>query len=263
MPRFYHKGEWFDEISPSALAETEFENLLIQNVDILRANTVIVPFKKTVYSTEDSARADLAMISTDYRQWIVVEVEMSRHDLYGHVIPQVRTLREAKYTQEYVGYIHDKCPTLDKVKLSDMMRGDPPDVLVIVNKPDEEWRKELRRYGAHMMVFEIFRSIYNKTIFSIDGGPPKLTHNFLSELSFGMLPRCLMLSSPAVLPVEPGVQFPILVDGQVTYWERFDTATEVYLTPVGALPIRPGHKYALRQSDTGKYIIHPLTSRSN
>ena len=92
MPRLYHNGEWFDELSPTALAEAEFEDLLIQNAQILRANTVIVPFKKTVYSAEQSARADLAIISTDYRHWIVVEVEMSRHSLYSHVIPQVRTL---------------------------------------------------------------------------------------------------------------------------------------------------------------------------
>jgi len=257
MSRLYHRGEWFDEISPSSLAEAEFEDLLIQNADVLRANSVIVPFKKTVYSTDSSARADLAMISTDYRHWVVVEVEMSRHDLYSHVIPQVRTLREASYTQEYVTYIHNKCPTLDESRLSDMMRGDPPDILVIVNKPDDEWRKELRRYGVHMMVFEIFRSILNRTIFVIDGEPPKLAQNFLSELSFGLLPRCLMLSSPAALPVEPGVRFRILVDDQITYWERFHTATGVYLTPVGSLPIRPGRRYALIRSEGGEYVIRP------
>ena len=258
MPRLYHKGEWFDEISPSALAEAEFEDLLVQNAEIIRANTVIVPFKKTVYSQEGSARADLAMVSNDYRHWVVVEVEMSRHDLYSHVIPQVRTLREARYTQEFVDYIHVKCPALDREKLSDMMRGDPPDVLVIVNKPDVEWQNELRRYSAHMMVFEIFRSVLNKTIFVIDGEPPKLAHNFLSELSFGLLPRCLTLSSPGALAVQSGVRFPILIEGQITYWERFHTATGVYLTPVGNLPIDAGRRYALIRSESGEYMIRPL-----
>ena len=258
MPRLYHKGEWFDEISPSALTEAEFESLLIQNADVIRANTLIVPFKKTVYSPESSARADLAMIFTDYRHWIVVEVEMSGHDLYSHVIPQVCTLREASYTPECVGYIHEKCPTLDREKLSDMMRGDPPDVLVIVNKADVEWQKEMRRYGAHMMVFEVFRSVLNKTIFVVDGQPPPLSQNVLSELSFGLLPRCLMLGSPAALSVEPGVRFRIVVEGQVTYWERFHTATRVYLTPIGNLPIRPGRRYALIQSEGGDYAIRPL-----
>ena len=61
------------------------------------------------------------MISTDYRHWVVVEVEMSRHSLYSHVIPQVRTIREASYTQEYAAYIHGKCPTLDEGTLGDMI----------------------------------------------------------------------------------------------------------------------------------------------
>ena len=258
MPRLYHKGELFDEISPSALAETEFESLLVSNAEIIRPDSIIVPFKKTVYSPESSARADLAIISKDYRHWIVVEVELAKHDLYSHVIPQIRTLREASYTQECVSYIHGKCPELDPEQLAQMMLGDPPDVLVLVNKPDEEWRKELRRYGAHMMVFEIFRSLNNRYIFVIDGEPPRLAQSFLSELSFGLLPRCLSVNSPAALPVGPGETFAVLVNEQITYWERFQTATGVYLSPVGSMPINPGRKYALMRTENGQYAIQVL-----
>ncbi len=261
MPRLYYKKEWFDEISPSALSEIEFESLLIQNADIVQADTIVIPFKKTVYSQHGSARADLAMIFTDYSKWIVIEVEMSGHNLYSHVIPQVRNLREANYTQEYVTYIHKKCSALDVDKLMSMMLGDQPDILVIVNKPNEEWKKELRRYGIHMMVFEIFRSRLNKNIFVIDGVPPKVAYDVLSELSFGMLPRSLKLSSPATLPVDPGVKFPVRVGGQITYWERFHTATDAYLTPIGNLPICPDQKYALIREESGEYAIRPLIKK--
>ena len=261
MPRLYHKSEWFEEISPSTMAEAEFEELLIQNARVIQEQAVIIPFKKTVYSPEGSARADLAMISKDYRHWIVVEVEMSRHDLYNHVIPQVRTLREASYTQEYVDYIHSKCPSLDRDHLRDMLRGDPPDVLVIVNKPNSEWEKEMARYGAYLMSFEIYRSALNKTIFVVSGEPPALTQRFLSELTFGILPRCLSLSSPSALSIEVGVRFPILVNGQVTIWERFKTSTGDYLTPVGRLPITPGQRYVLVQSKDCEYAIHPFDTK--
>jgi hypothetical protein len=261
MPRLHHKGEWFDEISPSALAETEFESLLVSNAEIIRENSVIVPFKKTVYSPEGSARADLAIIARDYRHWVVVEVELAKHDLYSHVIPQVSILREASYTQECVSYIHAKNPALDPAKLAQMMLGDPPNVLVLVNKPDEEWRKELRRYGAHMMVFEIFRSLANRHIFVIDGEPPRQTQSLLSELSFGLLPRCLSVSSPAALPVAPGETFAVLIEEQLTYWERFQTATGVYLSPVGSMPITPDRKYALLRTESGQYTIRALTKK--
>lgn len=258
MPKLYHRGEWFDEISPNALSETEFESLLISNAKIIRSGSVIVPFKKTVYAGESSARADLAMIAEDYRHWVVVEIEMSRHDLYAHVLPQVRTLREGSYTQHHVSYLLSKNPAFDPDKLSDMLRGDPPGLLVLVNKSDDEWRRELRRYGAHMMAFEIFRSPSNRHIFVIDGEPPRLAHNVLTELSFGLLPRCLAVASPAALGFNPGVRVPILVEDQITYWERFHTATGVYLTPVGSMPISPGQKYALVQIENGQYAIRAL-----
>jgi hypothetical protein len=262
MPRLFHRDEWFDELSPNALSEGEFESLLIQNADIIRADATIVPFKKTVYGGDGSARADLAIVSRDYRDWVVVEVEMARHDLYHHVVPQVRTLREAAYTQEYVDYLLLKHPAFEADKLRDMLRGAPPDVLVLVNKPDDEWRRELRRYDAHMMVFEIFRSLSNKHIFVIDGEPPRLAHSFLTELSFSnLLPRCLLVSSPATLTFKVGEKVPILVEEQLTFWERFHTATDVFLTPVASMPISPGRKYALVQMESGQLVIRPLTLR--
>ena len=259
MLRIFHKGEWFNEISPSALAEKDFEDLLISNSEIIRGNTFIVPFKKTVYSMDSSARADLAMISDDYRYWIVVEVEMSNHDLSRHVIPQVRTLREAEYTQDCIAYLHSKQPKLDESKLSDLLRGESPEVLVIVNKRNSDWEKELQRYGVHLMAIEIFRSELNQTIFVIDGKPPAVEQNFLSDLSeIKMLPRFWTLSSPAALSIEPGERFPIVIDEQVTYWERFDTATAVYLTPVGNPPIESGQTYRLYRSDNGMYVMRTI-----
>lgn len=260
MPRLFHRDEWFDELSPNALTEGEFESLLVQNADIIRTDAVIVPFKKTVYAADGSARADLAIVSRDYRDWVIVEVEMARHDLYRHVVPQVRILREAVYTQEYVDYLHSKHSDFETEKLSDMLRGAPPEVLVLVNKPDDEWRRELRRYGAHMMVFEIFRSISNKHIFVIDGEPPRLAHSFITELSFSnLLPRCLFVRSPAALTFKQGDRISILVEDQMTFWERFHTATDVFLTPVAGMPIAPGQKYALVQMESGQLAIRPLT----
>ena len=256
MLRIFHKGEWFNEISPSALAEAEFEDLLISNSEIMRENTIMVPFKKTVYSTDGSVRADLAMISNDYRYWIVVEVEMSNHDLYGHVIPQVRKLRRAEYSKECATYIHSKRPELNKSKLDDLFLGESPEILVIANKRNSDWEKELRRYDVHLMAIEIFRSELNQTIFVIDGSLPAVKENFLSDLSSNaMLPRCWKLSSPAALSVEQGERFSIVIGEQVTFWERFHTATAVYLTPVGNPPIESGRKYQLYQCDNGMYSI--------
>lgn len=259
MPKLFHKGDWFHELSPATLAESEFESLLIQNTDLIRPDTLIVPYKKTVYAGDRSARADLAIVAKDYRKWTVVEVEMLRHDLHRHVIPQIDTLRNALYDRSQAEYLARKNRMLDPEKLVQMLRGEPPEVLVLVNKYDEEWARETRRYGAHMMVFEIFRSpTTNRHIFAIDGNLPVIAHDILTELAFGMLPRCLTVKSPAVLDFQHGERVTIFIDEQATYWERFDTATECYITPVRSMPIAQGQKYALARTDEGQYIMRPL-----
>lgn len=263
MPKLFHRNEWFLELSPTALAESEFESLLIQNAEIIRPHHCIVPFKKTAYAGDRSARADLAIVANDYRHWTVIEVEMNRHDLYSHVLPQVRTLKEASYTAEHARYLAGGNGSLDVQKLAEMMRGEAPDVLVLVNKPDSEWAREIRRYDGHMMVFEIFRSeTSNRHIFAIDGEMPNQVQNVLSELSFGLVPRLLTVSSPATLGFKPGTQQAVFIDGQVTYWERFDTATACYLTPVGNMPINPGSTYALVRTEAGEMEIRPLKKKS-
>lgn len=262
MPRLFHRNEWFFELSPTALAESEFESLLVQSAEIIRPGHRIVPFKKTAYAGDRSARADLAILANDYRHWAVVEVEMIRHDLHSHVIPQVRTLNEANYTAGHAQYLAARNSMLDVQKIAEMMRGEAPEVLVLVNKYDDEWAREIRRYGAHMMVFEIFRSeTSNRHIFAIDGELPNHAHDVLSELSFSLMPRLLSVSSPAVLGFQPGEQKAVFIDGQVTYWERFDTATSCYLTPVGSMPIAPGFKYALMRTESGQLEIRPLGQR--
>jgi hypothetical protein len=259
MPRLFHRDEWFFELSPTAMAEAEFESVLAQNVAIIRAGATIVPFKKTVFAGERSAKADLAVIDHDYRQWAVVEVEMLRHDLHRHVIPQIATLRGGYYDSGHAAYLASKNEHFDAAKLADMLRGEAPEVLVLVNKFDEEWAREIRRYGASMMVFEIFRSeTSNRNIFVIDGELPPLAAGILTELSFGMVPRCLAVKSPAMLDFLPGQKVPVFIDGQMTYWERFDTANQVFVTPVGNLPIQSGQRYALTKDASGHYSIRPL-----
>jgi hypothetical protein len=259
MPRLFHKGEWFYELAPTSLSEKEFEGILVQNVDIIRPNSAIVPFKKTVYAGNNSAQADLAIISNDYRDWLVVEVEMVRHSLYHHVVPQVRTLRGASYGAAEAEYLAARNSMFDPAKLTDVMRGEPPIVVVIVNKPDADWERELRWCGASVMVFEIYRSDLNRYVFSIDGELPQLAHDVITLLEFDrLLPRFLTVASPAKLNFQIGQRLPIFINEQLTEWERVDIQTTCYITPVGRMPLAPGHKYALVQTAAGQYAIRPV-----
>jgi len=263
MSRLYHNNQRFDELSPTVLSESEFEQVLMSNSGVIWPNSVAVPFKKTVHSASGSARPDLAVISADYRYWVIVEVEMIRHSLYGHVIPQVTALRDGVYDESHAKYIKSKCPELDERKLSDLMRGDSPDVLVVMNKPDTEWLKEMRRYNIQIMFFEIFRSENGSEIYAISGQPSAAKKESLCELIFRPSTRLFRVSAPAVLPEGTNDTIPILVEGQVTYWRRIRTRDEVYLHPVGALPIDPAEAYRheLYRSQKGDFLIQTSTKK--
>lgn len=167
MARILIDGVWYEEISPRALYETEFEQLLISQVSLLCPNYLAVPFKILVSSEEDRRKADFALIDKEYREWWVVEVELGHHSLEGHVLPQVRTLSRASYGLPEAEYIHKRLPSLDQRAVLDMMKGKQPQVLVVVNTPKPDWTKALAPHGAAVAVFEVFRSHDNRHTFRI------------------------------------------------------------------------------------------------
>lgn len=246
MARMFHREEWYDLIAPTSMLETEFEQLLIQYRPVLHPNAWLVPFKKTVLSIGSSARADLALIAPNYRDWTVIEVEMNRHSLHHHVLPQVRTLRDGRYGAEHADYLADRHPSLDRVKLYEMMRGQSPSILVIVDRSDPEWTRELSREGAHIMVFETYRSEKLNYIFSVDGELRSPTDNILTELALDpILPNMVVVSSPVLLGFAQGERRSIIHEGRVTEWERIDIQTSCYITSTGLMPLRRGTRYAL------------------
>jgi hypothetical protein len=105
MARILLDSQWFDSLNSSALYEVEFERIVQQKSGLLFPGFHCVPFKKTVYSEDDAARPDYALVEADYREWWVVEMELSYHSLEGHVLPQVNTLSRARYGDEEADYL--------------------------------------------------------------------------------------------------------------------------------------------------------------
>lgn len=256
MPKLFHREEWYHGISPTSMLEAEFEHLLMQHSSVLREDAWLLPFKKTVRATDSTAQADLALISRNYRDWTVIEVEMNRHSLHNHVIPQVRTLKTGLYGPEHADYLASKEPELDREKLYDVMRGEDPSVLVIVDRPDPEWARELVREGAQLVVFEIFRSEKLQYIFSLDGEIKTGAEHVLSELTPDpFLPNMVVVGSPAMLGFASGERKPIFFEGFLSEWERIDIRTNCYITTTGQMPLKKGMRYALVMNGDGRHEI--------
>jgi len=260
MARILSQGEWFEQIASTAIYESEFESIVTAYGDALYPEYYVVPFKTTVYADDAAAKADLALIEKNYREWWVAEVEMGHHSLESHVLPQVRTLSRAVYGEEEVRRLASKCPALDIARLVDMTKGTQPKVIVIVNTPRPTWGPILKRYDALLAVFEIFRSQKNEFVFRLNGEQPTCAPNLLSGCMFDpLLPRFLMVNSPAALNVAPRAKVSIFHHGQITEWERIDSSDKVWLSPVGPNPLSPNMRYDILRLPNGDLIFREST----
>ncbi len=75
MARILSQREWFDQIAPTAIYEAEFESIVSSYADVMYPEFYVVPFKATVSAEDAAAKADLALIDKNYREWWVAEVE--------------------------------------------------------------------------------------------------------------------------------------------------------------------------------------------
>ncbi len=206
MARILVDGEWYDELAPAALYETEFEEIVMAQASHLYPGYIGVRFKITIESETDSAQPDMALIEREYREWWVVEIEMAHHSFRSHILPQVRTLTQGVYGQKHVDYLCSQNPNLDRGAMVDMVKGRQPSVLVLVNSPQPEWQKELAPFGAIVTVFQVFRSDRNRHVFRANGDYPRRPVGIVSKCSFDpMLKSLLRVESPAGLGVPPTV----------------------------------------------------------
>lgn len=246
MARILHNDEWYDELGSGSLYEAEFERIFQQYVPRIYPGFIAVPFKKTVYSDDASARADLALIRADYLGWWVVEVERAVHSLSSHVLPQIRTLSTAYYGHDEAMYMAKKYEQFDGNRLYDMIRGDQPRVLVVVDMPRDDWIPALEENNARLAVFQIFRSERGRYLVRVNGYHPTAEQPARSLCSFErLLPNLLRIQKPAILPSDSSNQLSVYYQGKLTLWRRIDTADQVWLISVAKLDLDSTALYEL------------------
>jgi hypothetical protein len=230
MARLLVGSQWYEGLSSNAHYEFEFEDLVCQHAGALFPGWHVVPFKTDVVSEVGTHRPDLALVDDSYRCWYVVEIELAHHSLEGHVLPQVETFVRGSYGQPHAEHLKRMNESLDYERLLDMVRGEPPGVLVVVDQPALDWRRPLGRLGVLLAVVEVFRSGLNQTCLRVNGEQPRAPRAALTLLRrHPLLPRTMVVSSPAGLGGVAGDRYAIDLDGKTTSWIRVDTADQVLL----------------------------------
>lgn len=256
MAKILIQNEWYNELSPKAIYETEFENIVTSQGDKIFPDYFVVPFKTKVYTDDDIVIPDLALIDKNYRDWWVVEIEMNYHSFDDHILPQVIKLTKGYYGKEQSDFLCSHCHYLNKNKIYNMMKGKPPQVLVIVNKPMPDWAKILTKVDTTLCVVEVFRSELNKYIFRLNGEYPSISDAFLTVCyPDPIIPRFMVVESPASLPVLHGGTIKILFNNCITEWERIDGQNRVWLSPVSLNPLPRRKTFVISRQTDGTLMI--------
>jgi len=241
MAKILFNDCWFEELAPNAVYEASFEAVLMTQAERLWPEYFAVPFKSTVFSPDDAARADFALVERNYREWWVGEVEMGHHSFEGHVLPQIRTLASATYGASEADRLCRSDARLSPARMLDLMKGKQPRVLVVVNTPRPDWVAPLNRYDAWLAIVEAFRSERNEFVYRVNGKHPTGASEVVTVCRHdAVLPRWLVVESPASLGGKNSEKLRIFYEDRIAEWVRVDTADKVYLRAdsVNPLPAR-------------------------
>ncbi len=229
MARLLVDGHWYDAVSSQSWYEQDYERLLVNRAPDIFPTWLCAIFRETVEGDDGSRKQpDLALIDRYYRRWWVVEVELAHHDLYGHVLPQVDAFRTGSYDHRHAQALARSRTGLDLHSLEQMMRGDPPNVLVVVDSPSTGWAMTLRDHGAYLAVAEPFRNSQNHLIIRSNGYQPPQPSEVLSRCSrHPQLRRLWRVTAPAALPTADilAIEF----RGTVSHWRRVTIQDAVML----------------------------------
>lgn len=238
MSRLLVEDEWFDAISSRELLEREFERIVLSRSQRLFPGFRATRYSRTVTWGSEVARPDLVLIHEACSSWWIVEVEMSRHSLEGHVIPQVRTFLNGEYGTDVAKHLAKALPEFDVQSLSDLLKGEPPGVLVVADKMDGDWQRLLRVVGAQFGACEIFRSDLGRLIYHYAGFTPPASQERVTSCRWEADIAFLMrIDSPAPLLREGRDKLTMWVGDRLYEWRVLENMNRVWLQPRDQVPL--------------------------
>ncbi|TSA24356.1 MAG: hypothetical protein D4R67_11975 [Bacteroidetes bacterium] len=176
-----YDSSWYDELnSVASYSETDFERRIKQHISKIFPDYISFGFKKTVQDNTFRNRPDLAMIRKDYKEWYIIEVELGS-DYFPHVKRQIETFINGDYnpysiTEYIVKKIKEGHPfyRFDRQAIFELVSSTAPNVIVMVDRPKDDWFQEIDRIGGKNFIFQIYKNPKGTHhLFRLDGFYPK------------------------------------------------------------------------------------------
>ena len=222
----------------------------------------ILDFSPFIIGDEGSRRRpDLALVHRNYEMWAVVEVELEKHSLDHHVVPQVQTFATGRYDESHATMLNRRDSTLNLEKLSNLTAYSPPVVSVVVNSRlvlDDGWGILESDYAAQLTFLESFRSEDGDVIVSISGYLPAPRPSRVISLRKHKMMNALICTRPADVPAA-------IVDEMRMYWRERPytwpvgrTKDTVLFLPPGGFTVRGDRNYEVVRMDEGSFELREL-----
>lgn len=258
-------SRWHDELKAVAYyGETDFEHWIHQHAKLLFPHHYVIPFKKEVTrkNSADTRKPDLALIRKDLSEWSVVEVELKGHGL-DHILEQVRVFRDGdynlpelmQYAKKQIKIFHGRDLTLKQ--LERLFGSHQPAVLVIADKHEEKWVKDLRKLDVQFCILEIYKSTSGDHVYRALGQYPVVSEQEAHCRPHPWLPNTLEVVGPFTFTgVKPKGTVNVTCDEHLTQWCLLTDKGKQYLQFMGtANPLPGGNTYGLFRDKSDNYYF--------
>ena len=252
--RTYEQVYYDHESHFSAIVKTELAKIL--------PGFSILDFSPLIIGDEGARRRpDLALVDRNYEMWAVVEVELEKHSLEHHVIPQVGTFATGRYDRSHATLLHQKDLTLNLENLCNLTTYLPPVVSVVVNSRsvlEDGWDVLESDYSARLTFLESFRAEDGDVVFSISGYLPTAQPNRIIKLKKHKMMNALVCTQPRDIPAAIVDKIRMYKGKRPHTWSVLRTLdTVVFLAP-GGFTVRADRNYEVLRIGEGIYRLHEL-----
>ncbi|MFM8234244.1 MAG: hypothetical protein ACKN9J_04050 [Holophagaceae bacterium] len=155
--------------------EKQYQLKIINNADILFPNYICVAAEPSISTGKDMGgevrKPDLFLIHKEYKKWYVAEVELSHHDLMGHVVNQIQVFHKGEYNKPDVIQCilnSDTKNLLDHSQFANLIK-EVPQVCIIVDRVTKEWQSVLKKYDPTFIEVRFYSEFAKDMYIMIDG----------------------------------------------------------------------------------------------
>jgi hypothetical protein len=152
---------------PTVPDEEEFTGLVVQALRCVYQKYYCVPFRGTFAFEGVNSQPDLAMVAKDFSHWFVIEVELVKHSLEGHVLPQVRVLRYGEPGRDCVAALC-RALRISNGQAETLLTFVPRSVAVVANERRDTWERALLGLDAQLVGISYYTG-QTARAFEVDG----------------------------------------------------------------------------------------------